>query len=50
MNDQCNHFVLWQVRGELESMGCQIKISCEVKSVSSLEGGMSIIVVLLFCL
>ncbi|CAN6284248.1 unnamed protein product [Urochloa humidicola] len=28
-----------KVREELESMGCQIKTSCEVKSVSSLEGG-----------
>ncbi|XP_039832312.1 uncharacterized protein LOC120692973 [Panicum virgatum] len=28
-----------KVREELMSMGCQIKTSCEVKSVSSLEGG-----------
>jgi cyclopropane-fatty-acyl-phospholipid synthase len=28
-----------QVREELESMGCQIKTSCEIKSVSSSEGG-----------
>jgi len=39
MIDQCNHYAPWQVRGELESMGCQIKMNCEVKSVSSLEGG-----------
>jgi hypothetical protein len=32
-------YIYWQVREELESMGCQIKTSCEVKSVSSLEGG-----------
>ena len=28
-----------QVREELESMGCQIKTSCEIKSVSSSNGG-----------
>ncbi|KAJ1296603.1 hypothetical protein BS78_01G314400 [Paspalum vaginatum] len=28
-----------KAKGELESLGCQIKTSCEVKSVSRLEGG-----------
>lgn len=35
----CSESYVNKVRGELDSMGCQIKMSCEVKSVSSLEGG-----------
>jgi len=35
----CSESYVNKVRGELESMGCQIKMNCEVKSVSSLEGG-----------
>ncbi|XP_066390470.1 uncharacterized protein [Miscanthus floridulus] len=33
-----------KVREELESMGCQIKTSCEIKSVSSSEGGFRVTV------
>jgi len=32
-----------QVREELESNGCQIKIGCEVSSISKSKGGKSII-------
>jgi cyclopropane-fatty-acyl-phospholipid synthase len=36
-------YVCTQVREELESKGCQIKISCHVKSVLSFEGGAPIL-------
>ncbi|WVZ57371.1 hypothetical protein U9M48_007764 [Paspalum notatum var. saurae] len=35
----CRDNRLLEVKGELERLDCQIKTSCEVKSVSSLEGG-----------
>ncbi|WVZ57372.1 hypothetical protein U9M48_007765 [Paspalum notatum var. saurae] len=38
----CRDNHLLEVREELESLGCQIKTSCKVKSVSSLEGGYKI--------
>jgi hypothetical protein len=36
-------FLYVQVREELESNGCQIKIGCEVSSISKSKGGKSII-------
>jgi len=39
-----SHSYVHKVREELESMGCQIKTSCEIKSVSSSEGGFRVTV------
>uniref|UniRef100_A0A0A8YSL3 Amine oxidase domain-containing protein n=1 Tax=Arundo donax TaxID=35708 RepID=A0A0A8YSL3_ARUDO len=38
-----SHSYVNKVREELESMGCQIKTSCEIKSVSSIDGGYRVI-------
>ncbi|KAF6998690.1 hypothetical protein CFC21_014785 [Triticum aestivum] len=38
-----SHTYVNKVREELESMGCQIKTSCQVKSVSSFEGGYKVL-------
>ena len=43
-------FVYKQVREELESMGCQIKTGCKVRSVSRLKGGRSIVPYLSTCI
>nr|CAB3453894.1 unnamed protein product [Digitaria exilis] len=37
-----SHTYVQKVREELESMGCQIKTSCEIKSVSSSDGGLRV--------
>ncbi|KAG2636066.1 hypothetical protein PVAP13_2NG420300 [Panicum virgatum] len=37
-----SHSYVHKVREELESMGCQIKTSCEIKSVSSSNGGLKV--------
>ncbi|CAL5087453.1 unnamed protein product [Urochloa decumbens] len=37
-----SHTYVHKVREELESMGCQIKTSCEIKSVSSSNGGLRV--------
>jgi cyclopropane-fatty-acyl-phospholipid synthase len=34
-----SHSYVSKVREELEGMGCEIKTSCEIKSVSSIDGG-----------
>ncbi|VAH25117.1 unnamed protein product [Triticum turgidum subsp. durum] len=38
-----SHTYVNKVREELESMGCQIKTSCQVKSVSNFEGGYKVL-------
>jgi hypothetical protein len=43
----CSQSYVNKVKGELESMGCRIKTSCLVKSVSSFDGGTCVIVCLL---
>lgn len=43
-------FVYEQVREELESMGCQIKTGCEVRSVSRFNGGRSLVPYISTCI